>query len=300
MRISPYLSGLLTRLGVGFFLFAAGYSVEPSYFDQLVAPVVADGEAGQPAIDGPRNVTVAFMDQQRRKECEAAKNRALINAHDLLELAAATSELPPECLMANETRGDVVASTSTLPEAVELTGHPSVVSVMAYTVGAAPPPVHPPLSPITERNHGPLDTQQVALIDSATLDGIRGGFEVEGSGFKMSFGIERAVYINGALVATTVLNVKDMQRITGGASPATIALPADAASVLSVVQNGIGNTVATQINPNVAGTIIQNTLDNQKIQNITTLNVSVNSLQALRANHIQSAIQSGIVGALRR
>lgn len=299
MRINHYLSGFLTRLGVGFVLFAAGYSVEPSYFDQLIAPVVADGEAGQPAIDGPRNVTVAFIDQQRRKECEAAKNRALINAHDLLELAAATSELPPECLMANESKGNVVAATSTLPEAVELAGHPSVVSVMAYTVGAAPP-VQPPLSTITERNQGPLDTQQVALIDSATLDDIRGGFEVEGSGLKMSFGIERAVFINGALVATTVLNVKDMQRITGGASPATIALPADAASVLSVVQNGIGNTVATQINPNVAGTIIQNTLDNQKIQNITTLNVSVNSLQALRANHIQSAIQSGIVGALRR
>jgi hypothetical protein len=102
------------------------------------------------------------------------------------------------------------------------------------------------------------------------------------------------------LVATTVLNVKDMQRISGGALPAPITLPANAANILSVVQNGIGNTVATQISPNVAGTIIQNTLDNQQIQNITTLNVSVNSLQAMRASHIQSAIQSGIVGALRR
>jgi hypothetical protein len=296
MQTNHYISGVLTKFGVGLVLFAAGYSVEPSYFDQLVSPVIADGEAGQPAIDGPRSVTVAFADQQHSKECEAAKNRALVNAHDLLELASATSELPAECMSGNE-KGNVTASNS-LPEAIELTGYPSVVSVVTYTVGT-PPPVQPPLAPVAERNQSPLDAQ-VALLDSATLDNIRGGFEVEGSNLKLSFGIERAVFINGALVATTVLNVKDMQRISGGALPAPITLPANAANILSVVQNGIGNTVATQISPNVAGTIIQNTLDNQQIQNITTLNVSVNSLQAMRASHIQSAIQSGIVGALRR
>lgn len=298
MQTSHYISGLVTKLGVGLVLFAAGYSVEPSYFDRLVSPVVADGEAGQPAIDGPRSVTVAFADRQRNKECEAAKNRALVNAHDLLELAAATSELPAECMPSN-TKSNVTASNG-LAEAIELAGYPSVVSVVTYTVGTPPPPVQPPLAPVSDRNQGPLDMQQVALLDSATLDGIRGGFEVEGSNLRMSFGIERAVFINGALVATTVLNVNDMQRVSGGASTAPITLPANAANILSVVQNGIGNTVATQISPNVAGTIIQNTLDNQQIQNITTLNVSVNSLQAMRASHIQSAIQSGIVGALRR
>jgi len=308
MKTRQEVSGFITRVTVGLVLFVAGYNMEPSYFEQLVSPVVADGEAGQPAFDGTRNVSVAYMNQQRQKEGEAAKNRALVNAHDLLELAAATSALPRECL-AIETTTETIASSSTssntsnssnaLPEAVELSGHPSVVSVVAFTVGVPPPPVQPPLSPVVNRNHAALDTQ-VALLDSATLDGIRGGFEVEGSNLKMSFGIERAVFINGALVATTVLNVKDMQRISGGGSPVPIALPANAANVLSVVQNGVANTVATQVNPNVAGTVIQNTLDNQQIQHITTLNVSVNSLQALRANHIQSAIQSGIVGALRR
>ncbi len=44
------------------------------------------------------------------------------------------------------------------------------------------------------------------------LEDMRGGFDA--GGLQVSFGIERAVYINGALVVATSLNIPDVGRIT--------------------------------------------------------------------------------------
>jgi hypothetical protein len=41
-------------------------------------------------------------------------------------------------------------------------------------------------------------------------------------------------------------------------------------------------------------------LSNQTIQTVTTINASVNSMQAVRALSVQNAIQYGIVSSLRR
>lgn len=136
---------------------------------------------------------------------------------------------------------------------------------------------------------------QLAALDTQALDDIRGGFELADSNLRFSFGIERAVYINGELMTTTVLNLKEVQGAGGNGS-----LPANAGAALNLVQNGAGNSVATAIGPNLLGTIIQNSLDGQKIQNVTTINASVNSAQILRNMFMQWAIRDGIVGSLRR
>lgn len=136
--------------------------------------------------------------------------------------------------------------------------------------------------------------EQMAALHASTLDGIRGGFDAP-DGLKFSFGIERAVYINGELVASTVLNLKDLQSAVGAGVPAALA-----GSALTVIQNGSGNGFSAQINPNLAGTVIQNTLNDQRIVNITTINAAVNSAQVLRAMALQSAIRDGVVGSLRR
>ena len=143
--------------------------------------------------------------------------------------------------------------------------------------------------------------QQLAAVDTASLDEVRGGFELEGSSLKFTIGIERAVYINGNLVATNVLNLKDLQSSAGGTSVAG-ALPAAAPSGALVVQNGPAgsNYVAPQVAQNPTATVIQNSLNDQKIQNVTTINASVNSLQTVRAMSVANAIQYGIVSSLRR
>ena len=72
---------------------------------------------------------------------------------------------------------------------------------------------------------------------------------------------------------------------------------------LGVIQNGPAwqQYVASQVIQNPAATVIQNSLNNQTIQNVTTINASVvNSMPTVRALSIQNAIQYGIVSSLRR
>jgi len=76
--------------------------------------------------------------------------------------------------------------------------------------------------------------------------------------------------------------------------------PAEAVGVPAPGAGGVGSA-ATRNNPGVAAAltqggglaqVIQNTLNNQSIQTLTTLNVSVNTLQALRQMNPQSTLQS--------
>ncbi len=129
-------------------------------------------------------------------------------------------------------------------------------------------------------------------VDPARLDAMRGGFELP-SGMVLSFGIERAVYVNGDLVASTSLQVPDIARIT----------PQQAQEVAEfnkglLVQLGEGNTVVPgQMG---GGIVIQNSLDNQQIVTLTQVDVSTNMLGTFQAmnlgNLIGDAISSGLTG----
>jgi hypothetical protein len=187
------------------------------------------------------------------------------------------------------------------------------LSLPSPSVSSSPPPAAPAAANVPEVRvvaqklkalgidevvaPNPLGNQ-VAALGSESLDEIRGGFEIPDTNLKYSFGIERAVFINGELVARTVLNLKDLQGAAGGGVARQAAT--DASGALGVIQNGPGNNFTAQVGPNMAGTVIQNTLNNQKIQNVTTINASVNSAQVLRSMSVQSAVQSGIVSSLRR
>lgn len=136
----------------------------------------------------------------------------------------------------------------------------------------------------------------VVALSSDKLDEVRGGFVTDG-GLKISFGIERAVYLNGSLVTTTSLNIADLSKIAGGQAQVT----ANGAGSLGLVQSGTGNVFAPgSFSSTAAGTIIQNTLDNQKIKTITTIDAVVNSSGILRAINLQSSMRSAIVDSLRR
>lgn len=129
-----------------------------------------------------------------------------------------------------------------------------------------------------------------AAVDPAQLDAMRGGFDT-GLRLTMSFGIERAVYLNGALVTTTSFNLPDMSAATGTqAAMATVSAP-----VMALVQSGPGNLfVPGAGNVSSAATVIQNTLSNQSIQSLTTINAAANSAQVLRSSAFQGLIRDGI------
>jgi hypothetical protein len=130
-------------------------------------------------------------------------------------------------------------------------------------------------------------------VPNTRLDTVRGGFDL-GDGIEASLGIERAVYVDGNLVTYASVSIPDIAHIT---TQQAMAL----ASALSTVnvQNGPGNTFDPSSMGNAtATTVIQNTLNNQTIRNLTTLNVGVNTLNAFREEGMQQALQAAQIQAL--
>ena len=164
----------------------------------------------------------------------------------------------------------------------------------AAAMTIAPPPVPIGATTEPETHASPFGDRQVAVAQTS-LDRVRGGFS-PGDGLNISFGIERAVYVNGALVTSTTLNVTDLGQVSAGRTLATLA-----SGTFALVQNGIGNSVATgSISPSTVGTVIQNTLNGQKIQNMTVINATVNSLGIFQNLNLGASLRSAVIGSLQR
>ncbi|PXV61716.1 hypothetical protein SAMN04487785_103121 [Dyella jiangningensis] len=131
-------------------------------------------------------------------------------------------------------------------------------------------------------------------VSQEVLDGMRGGYDV-GNGLVASFGIDRAVYLNGNLVTQTSFNVPDVAHMTATQAAAM----ASALNAMSITQVGPNNTFdPSALGSTSGGTVIQNTLNNQNIQTITTLNTSVNSLNAFREAGFQQSLQQSQLQSL--
>ncbi|MHB1113911.1 MAG: hypothetical protein ACYC03_11970 [Acidovorax defluvii] len=166
-----------------------------------------------------------------------------------------------------------------------------LLGTLAFSANAAPPA---------------QDTLWMAVGDQ-TLDSLRGGFRM-GDGLMVSFGISRAVYINGALITETTLNVGRMADIT----PAQAAQLSQKLATLNLVQNGPGNTFAsgpsstttsspeatgatvTTIAGSSTGTLIQNSLNNQQIRYQTIINASSNGMGMVRSMNLNSTLTEAI------
>jgi hypothetical protein len=73
---------------------------------------------------------------------------------------------------------------------------------------------------------------------------------------------------------------------------AQAAAMSSALSSISLTQIGPNNTFdPSALGQTSAGTVIQNTLNHQNIQSITTVNASVNSLNVFRQANFQNALQ---------
>jgi len=127
-------------------------------------------------------------------------------------------------------------------------------------------------------------------VDDATLEQARGGFDMPG-GLNLSLGIERLVSINGEVVASTSFMINDVSRLTvAETSQARAAL-----SAMNVVQNGAGNLFAAgALEQAMAGTVIQNSLNDQVLRSQTIVNTSVNSLELLKIANFQDTLQNAL------
>jgi hypothetical protein len=129
-------------------------------------------------------------------------------------------------------------------------------------------------------------------VSNHTLDSQRGGFDL-GAGLLVSFGITRAVYINGELASQTTLNFGQLDKIT--AAQATEL--SRQLNTLNLVQNGPGNTVEGPLG-GAGGVVIQNTLNNQRIANHTVINAQTNGMSLLKDLNTAATLSEGIARAV--
>ncbi|WP_326942241.1 hypothetical protein [Actimicrobium sp. GrIS 1.19] len=195
-----------------------------------------------------------------------------------------------EQLAAEQRNADIAieqlgAATQEVPLVVEelAVRHPEIASSAA--------PVAPAETPVvTAQAAAASSGDEWLTLNNRALDAIRGGFDV-GNGLIVTFGIARAVYINGNLVTTTALNIGDLSKVT----PEQAMAFNRQATALNLVQNGPGNTFQPGAGSvNSPTTVIQNTLSNQNIRSQTIINATSNALGMVKGLNTMSTLRDAL------
>lgn len=121
----------------------------------------------------------------------------------------------------------------------------------------------------------------VAPVSDTQLAHMRGGFSVSrgANRLHLSLGIERLSFVNGELASVTQLGAP---KGTG----------------LRLLQNGPGNRFDTSalksLSSGTLGTAIQNSLDDQTIQNLNVFNVTVTSRRLAQSLAVGDAVRDSL------
>jgi hypothetical protein len=137
------------------------------------------------------------------------------------------------------------------------------------------------------------DFDTANAVEPATLDNYRGGF-ITDTGLAVTLGLERITTINGAVADSSKIDFGDLGSLAAGRST----LSGDALNQLRLIQNGGGGTVAVDFGPNaLGGTVIQNSLNNQIINNSTIINASVDARGLLQSMNFQNTLSNALNSA---
>ena len=142
----------------------------------------------------------------------------------------------------------------------------------------------------------PSDASIWLAASDQTLDTMRGGFDL-GTGLVVSFGISRAVYINGQLITSTTFRVGDLTSLTPQQAVA-LSQQISTQTQAQVVKNGPGNTMELSITSAPLSTFIQNTLSNQSIRNQTIIDMTSNGMGIAKGLNLQATIDAAIADAI--
>lgn len=123
---------------------------------------------------------------------------------------------------------------------------------------------------------------------------MRGGFDLD-TGLMVSFGISRAVYINGQLITSTTFQIGDLTSLT---PPQAAALSQQISTQTQLVKNGPGNTLELSAGTAPLATFIQNTVNNQNIRNQTIINATSNGMGTVKDLNLQATIDEAIANAI--
>lgn len=129
-----------------------------------------------------------------------------------------------------------------------------------------------------------------------TLDTMRGGFDL-GTGLMVSFGISRAVYVNGQLITSSTFQVGDLASLTP-TQAAALGQQISTQAQAQVIKNGSGNTVELSTGAVPLATFIQNTVNNQTIRSQTIIDATSNGMGMVKGLNLQATINEAIANAI--
>ncbi|KQQ96955.1 hypothetical protein [Massilia sp. Leaf139] len=130
-------------------------------------------------------------------------------------------------------------------------------------------------------------------VDETTLDAARGGF-ITPDGLVVTLGLERLVSINGNVLERTQMQLGDIGKLARGEA----ALSREALGELRLIQNGDVRTLAGNADNLLGGTVIQNSLNDQLINNQTSINATVNTAGMLRALNFGTSLNNALSTAV--
>jgi hypothetical protein len=151
------------------------------------------------------------------------------------------------------------------------------------------------LAPAAQTIPQPGEAIWLAASDR-TLDKMRGGFDL-GAGLMVSFGISRAVYINGQLITSTTFQIGDLASLTPPQA-AALSQQISTQTQAQVVKNGPGNTVEVNVGTVPLATYIQNTVNNQTIRSQTIIDATSNGMGIVKGLNLQATIDEAIAKAI--
>jgi hypothetical protein len=130
-----------------------------------------------------------------------------------------------------------------------------------------------------------------ALPDPALAEQ-RGGF-INAEGLKVAVGLESLVRINDEVRSEVALQLPDLTELAKGT--------ANIGARVQVIHNGRGNALPEGFADRMSGlgTVIQNSLDDQVIQNLKAMNIEISGVRSLRNGQLKARINSQIVESLR-
>ncbi|HJU25977.1 MAG TPA: hypothetical protein VJ722_04810 [Rhodanobacteraceae bacterium] len=130
-------------------------------------------------------------------------------------------------------------------------------------------------------------------VSDKLLSDTRGGFQL-GDGLVASFGISRMVYIDGNLVASTRISIPDLSHVDAAQADALAALVGG----VTLIRNGPGNFVdPAAFNHAMGAIVIQNTLNNQQIQAVTTIDATVRNLNQFNSMNLATGLQQALINS---
>ena len=124
-------------------------------------------------------------------------------------------------------------------------------------------------------------------VSTAALAGLRGGTEVHG--LPVSFGMLREVSVNGKLVVRQSMQIQNLgERLESDATLAALKAPAGGNGTLFQAAFGPGGP---------GGSLVQNSVDNQRIDSRITIDAAVGSAGLLTGLHFHASVQEGLARA---